>query len=65
VLILRIGVGRSAEETADKPGTSPGVVRVIQHRALNRLRAAVRSTSPRDRAAATRGAAELRLYYAR
>jgi RNA polymerase sigma-70 factor, ECF subfamily len=64
VLVLRIAVGLSAEETADQLGTSPGAVRVTQHRALDRLRAAVSTTSPRDRSPAARGAAELRLYYA-
>ena len=61
VLILRIAVGLSTEETAEELGTSPGAVRVTQHRALTRLRAVVSRTSPRDRAAAARGAAELRL----
>ena len=35
VLVLRIAVGLSAEETAEELGTSPGAVRVTQHRALN------------------------------
>jgi RNA polymerase sigma-70 factor (ECF subfamily) len=38
VLVLRIAVGMSAEETADAVGSTPGAVRVTQHRALNRLR---------------------------
>ena len=63
VLVLRIAVGLSAEETAEELRTSPGAVRVTQHRALTRLRAAVSSTTPGDRAAAG-GAAELRLDYA-
>jgi RNA polymerase sigma-70 factor, ECF subfamily len=62
VLVLRIAVGLSAEETADQLGTSPGAVRVTQHRALNRLRAAAIGTCGRDRVAAARGAAQLRLY---
>ena len=49
VLVLRIAVGLGAEETADKLRISPWAVRVTQHRALNRLRAAVSRTSPRDR----------------
>ena len=38
VLVLRIAVGLSAEETADIVGSTPGAVRVTQHRALARLR---------------------------
>jgi RNA polymerase sigma-70 factor (ECF subfamily) len=38
VLILRIAVGLSADETALAVGSTPGAVRVTQHRALNRLR---------------------------
>jgi RNA polymerase sigma-70 factor (ECF subfamily) len=38
VLVLRIAVGLSAEETAKIVGSTPGAVRVTQHRALNRLR---------------------------
>ena len=41
VLILRIAVGLSAEETAEAVGSTPGAVRVTQHRALSRLRALV------------------------
>lgn len=41
VLLLRIAVGLSAEETGDALGMSAGSVRVTQHRALNRLRRAV------------------------
>jgi RNA polymerase sigma-70 factor, ECF subfamily len=40
-LILRVVVGLSAEETAEAVGSSPGAVRVAQHRALARLRAEV------------------------
>ncbi|MEV6323318.1 sigma-70 family RNA polymerase sigma factor [Nocardia sp. NPDC051787] len=39
VLVLRIMLGWSAAQTAEAIGTSPGVVRVMQHRALNKLRA--------------------------
>lgn len=39
VLVLRIALGHSAEETAHMIGSTPGAVRVSQHRALNRLRA--------------------------
>ncbi|MBF6195126.1 sigma-70 family RNA polymerase sigma factor [Nocardia beijingensis] len=39
VLVMRIMLGWSAAQTAEAIGTSPGVVRVMQHRALNKLRA--------------------------
>ena len=38
ILLLRIVVGLSADETAQIVGASPGAVRVAQHRALGRLR---------------------------
>ena len=38
VLVLRLAVGLSAEETAETVGSTPGAVRVTQHRALLRLR---------------------------
>ena len=38
ILILRIFVGLSAEETAEIVGSTPGAVRVAQHRALAALR---------------------------
>ena len=38
ILILRIVVGLSAEETADAVGSTPGAVRVAQHRALAKLK---------------------------
>ncbi|WP_414654305.1 RNA polymerase sigma factor ShbA [Intrasporangium sp.] len=38
ILILRVAVGMSTEETANAIGMSPGAVRVAQHRALGRLR---------------------------
>ena len=41
ILILRVVVGLSAEETAEAVGSSPGAVRVTQHRALARLRAEI------------------------
>jgi RNA polymerase sigma-70 factor, ECF subfamily len=41
VIVLRIAVGLSAEETAQAVSSTPGAVRVTQHRALNRLRALV------------------------
>ena len=41
VLILRVAVGLSAEETAAAVGSTPGAVRVTQHRALTRLRGVI------------------------
>jgi RNA polymerase sigma-70 factor (ECF subfamily) len=41
ILVLRIVVGLSAEETAEAVGSTPGAVRVAQHRALARLRGAL------------------------
>jgi RNA polymerase sigma-70 factor (ECF subfamily) len=41
IVVLRVVVGLSAEETADAVGSTPGAVRVAQHRALSRLRAAL------------------------
>ncbi|GAA3066932.1 sigma-70 family RNA polymerase sigma factor [Pseudonocardia yunnanensis] len=38
ILVLRVVVGLSAEETAEAVGSTPGAVRVAQHRALSRLR---------------------------
>ena len=36
VVLLRVAVGLSAEETAEAVGCTPGAVRVAQHRALKR-----------------------------
>jgi RNA polymerase sigma-70 factor (ECF subfamily) len=41
VLVLRVAVGLSAEETANAMNSTPGAVRVTQHRALNHLRALI------------------------
>ncbi|MDB1087407.1 RNA polymerase sigma factor ShbA [Streptomyces sp. ACA25] len=38
LVLLRVAVGLTAEETGRKLGMSPGAVRVAQHRALSRLR---------------------------
>lgn len=38
IMVLRVAVGLSAEETGRALGMSPGAVRVSQHRALARLR---------------------------
>ncbi|MCX4094809.1 RNA polymerase sigma factor ShbA [Nocardia sp. alder85J] len=45
VLVMRIVLGWSAAETAEAIGTSAGVVRVMQHRALNKLRAELARTA--------------------
>lgn len=39
LVLLRVAIGLTAEETGRKLGMSPGAVRVAQHRALTRLRA--------------------------
>lgn len=41
LLLLRVAVGMSAEETGRALGMTPGAVRVAQHRAVQRLRAMV------------------------
>jgi RNA polymerase sigma-70 factor (ECF subfamily) len=43
VLVLRVAVGFSAEETGAALGMTPGAVRVAQHRALAKLRSQVKS----------------------
>jgi RNA polymerase sigma-70 factor (ECF subfamily) len=43
IVVLRVVVGLSAEETAATVGSTAGAVRVAQHRALGRLREAVTS----------------------
>ena len=43
ILVLRVVVGLSAEETAIAVGSTPGAVRVAQHRALSKLRDALLS----------------------
>jgi RNA polymerase sigma-70 factor (ECF subfamily) len=45
ILVLRVVVGLSAEETAEAVETTPGAVRVAQHRALSKLRTAVSAIS--------------------
>jgi RNA polymerase sigma-70 factor, ECF subfamily len=49
VLVLRAAMGLSAEETAAAIGSSPGAVRVAQHRALIRLRALAAQGAPTGR----------------
>jgi RNA polymerase sigma-70 factor (ECF subfamily) len=43
IIRLRVVVGLSAEQTAEAVGSTPGAVRVAQHRALSRLRSVVGS----------------------
>lgn len=43
ILVLRIVVGLSAEDTAEAVGMTAGAVRVTQHRALTRLRSVLSS----------------------
>lgn len=45
VLTLRVGVGLSAEETAEVLDMTPGAVRVAQHRGLNKLRRRLSSSA--------------------
>ncbi|WP_041782589.1 sigma-70 family RNA polymerase sigma factor [Mycolicibacterium chubuense] len=49
ILVLRVVVGMSAEETAEAVGSTPGAVRVAQHRALARLKSEIMATG-RDHA---------------
>jgi RNA polymerase sigma-70 factor, ECF subfamily len=44
IIILRVVVGMSAEETAEAVGSTAGAVRVAQHRALARLKAEIVAT---------------------
>ena len=45
IVVLRVMVGLSAEETAEAVGSTPGAVRVAQHRALARLRKEISSAT--------------------
>ena len=70
VLLLRIAVGLSAEETARALGSTPGAVRVTQHRALTRLREALATRPHPDElivcaASATRAWSVARARYGR
>ena len=49
ILILRVVNGFSAEETAEALGSTPGAIRVAQHRALGQLRRALAGGSVRSR----------------
>jgi RNA polymerase sigma-70 factor (ECF subfamily) len=46
ILLLRVVLGLSAEETATALRSTPGAVRVAQHRALTRLRRTLPTTQP-------------------
>ncbi|MEZ0362320.1 sigma-70 family RNA polymerase sigma factor [Mycobacterium sp. pUA109] len=46
ILILRVVVGMTAEETAAAVGSTPGAVRVAQHRALARLKSEIIAAGP-------------------
>lgn len=48
ILILRVVVGLSAEETAEAVGSTPGAIRVAQHRALARLKSELIALGHRD-----------------
>lgn len=47
ILVLRLVVGLSADETADAVGSTPGAVRVAQHRALAKLKDELRKAGER------------------
>ena len=46
ILVLRVVVGMSAEETAEAVGSTAGAVRVAQHRALARLKGELNGMGP-------------------
>lgn len=48
IVVLRVVVGMSAEETAEAVGSTAGAVRVAQHRALARLKAELNVMGPAD-----------------
>lgn len=48
IIVLRVALGYSAEEVARILGSSPGAVRVTQHRAMKRLRAMLVDTVRSD-----------------
>ena len=48
ILVLRVVVGLTAEQTGEIVGASPGAVRVAQHRALTRLRQVAAGRLVRD-----------------
>jgi RNA polymerase sigma-70 factor (ECF subfamily) len=60
ILDLRVGLGLSAEETAEAVGSTPGAVRVAQHRALNRLRELLTAKPSADATMETATASSMR-----
>jgi RNA polymerase sigma-70 factor (ECF subfamily) len=48
LVVLRVAVGLSADETGRALGMSPGAVRVAQHRAVHRLRAMAAEPAARE-----------------
>ncbi len=48
IIILRVFEGLPAEEVAQLVGSTPGAVRVAQHRALAKLRAVVEEEASRE-----------------
>lgn len=56
IIILRVFEGLPAEEVARLVGSTPGAVRVAQHRALAKLRAVVEEKAARDRSGEIRRA---------
>lgn len=56
IIILRVFEGLPADEVAQLVGSTPGAVRVAQHRALAKLRAVVEEKASRERAGETRKA---------
>lgn len=46
VLLLRVGQGRSVKDVAEAMGTTPGNVKVLQHRALKRAAALAAAHAP-------------------
>ena len=48
IVLLRVVVGMSAEETAEAVGSTAGAVRVAQHRALARLKNELNGMGPQD-----------------
>ncbi|MGH3870130.1 MAG: RNA polymerase sigma factor ShbA [Pseudonocardiaceae bacterium] len=53
ILVLRVAIGLSAAETAQVVRSTPGAVRVVQHRALVRLRVALAGDGLSDPDSAT------------
>ncbi|MCS7483464.1 sigma factor-like helix-turn-helix DNA-binding protein [Umezawaea endophytica] len=49
ILLLRVVVGLSAEDTAEAVGMTAGAVRVVQHRALNELRQQVKTGTGKEK----------------